>query len=402
MDVSRKNFFIGSAATIAAMGLKAADKTPAPKIQGFNESIEMKLEGEWQPYSDKKVRVGIAGNGVCGFGAQFMFEMHPNVEVVACTDLFPDRCKRLQERVRAKRTYPSCEEMIDKEKEMDAVFIATDAPSHIDLALRALDRGFHVASAVPALFGDGQLDRVPKLVEAVKKSGLVYAMFETTAFRPQCFAMRNIYEAGGFGELIYTEGEYFHYFGEKGIGSYKGWRDALPPQWYPTHSNGFYTCTTHKGFTEVTCLGKPSILSPYKGAKNRYGNPFGSEFAIFRTAEGGTARMLVAWDLPNVGGEIGRCYGQKGQFSRDRYAGDNSLVKNVKMYRTFLPPGVKNNGHHGGSHPYLTDDFVRAILTKGKPCVDVKTALDTTVGGIYAHMSAMKGGETLKIPAFVS
>ena len=70
------------------------------------------------------------------------------------------------------------------------------------------------------------------------------------------------------------------------------------------------------------------------------------------------------------------------------------------MYRTFLPPGVKNNGHHGGSHPYLTDDFVRAILTKGKPCVDVKTALDTTVGGIYAHMSAMKGGETLKIPDF--
>jgi hypothetical protein len=30
--------------------------------------------------------------------------------------------------------------------------------------------------------------------------------------------------------------------------------------------------------------------------------------------------------------------------------------------------------------------------------VDIKTALDTTIAGVYAHMSAMKGGETLKIP----
>ena len=39
------------------------------------------------------------------------------------------------------------------------------------------------------------------------------------------------------------------------------------------------------------------------------------------------------------------------------------------------------------------------ILVPGhKVCVDLKTALDKTVVGIYAHMSAMKGGETLKIP----
>ena len=60
-----------------------------------------------------------------------------------------------------------------------------------------------------------------------------------------------------------------------------------------------------------------------------------------------------------------------------------------------------NNGHHGGSHPYLTDDFLRAILVPGhKVCVDVATALNTTVSGVYAHLSALKGGETLKIPTF--
>ena len=88
-------------------------------------------------------------------------------------------------------------------------------------------------------------------------------------------------------------------------------------------------------------------------------------------------------------------------FRNDRFAGNFSIVKNLRLVRAGLPPGMKNNGHHGGSHPYLTDDFLRAILVPGyKVCVDVATALNTTVSGVYAHLSAMKGGETLKIPVF--
>jgi hypothetical protein len=58
-------------------------------------------------------------------------------------------------------------------------------------------------------------------------------------------------------------------------------------------------------------------------------------------------------------------------------------------------------GGHGGSHGYLGDDFITAVLLKRQPRVNVATALNTTVAGIYAHLSAMKGGETLKIPQFV-
>ena len=406
MQLTRKDFFIGSLAATAALGAKAASApTPVNKIQGFDEPLtETKLGGPWQPFSDRKVRVGIAGYGVCSFGAMFFFQDHPNVEVVAATDLDPERCARLAQVVGAKRTYPSAEEMIDKEgKNMDAVFIATDAASHADLVLRALDRGYHVCSAVPALLGERQLDRAPKMIEAVKKSGgLVYALFETTAFRPQAIAMRRIYEAGGFGRLAYTEGEYFHHSVGKGsIGSYKGWRIGLPPQYYPTHSNGFYTCVTHGHFTEVTCVGTPDENPIYKERKNPYGNPFSSEVAFFKTSDGGSARMTVAWGLPGYSGELGRCFGTLGCFRDDRFAGNYSIVKNLKLVRAGLPPGMKNNGHHGGSHPYLTDDFLRAILVPGhKICVDVATALNTTVSGVYAHISAMKGGETLKIPVF--
>ena len=400
MTLSRKNFFIGTLAATAA-GFAAEAPKPVGKIQGFDESGEAKTDGPWQPFSDRKVRVGIAGYGVCTFGATFFFQDHPNVEVVAAADLFKERAEMLQKVTKAKRMYLSAEEMIDKEKgNMDAVFIATDAPSHIDLVLRALDRGYHAASAVPTLWGAEQLDRAPKLIEAVKKTGLVYALFETTAFRPQCIAMRRIYEAGGFGTLAYTEGEYFHLKDPKHpIGSYKGWRDASPPQYYATHSNGFYTCMTHKAFTEVTCVGVRCDLPEYRS--NRYNNPFGSEVAFYKTEEGGSARMTRAANLPGYHGELGRCFGTKGCFRNDRYSGDNNLIKGLKLIRTGLPPGMVNNGHHGGSHPYLTDDFLRAILVPGHTvCVDAATALNTTVSGVYAHLSAMKGGETLKIPVY--
>lgn len=87
--------------------------------------------------------------------------------------------------------------------------------------------------------------------------------------------------------MIYTEGEYFHYFARP-LGSYKQWRDGLPPQWYPTHSNGYYCCVTGGSFTEVSCMGMPSIIEQYQAKNNRYGNPFGTEVAYF-------AQVKAAW-----------------------------------------------------------------------------------------------------------
>lgn len=396
--LSRRTFFqTTAAAALTARTLAQAQQTQAPKIAGFDETNAGKVKAAaWTPFSDRKVKVGIAGYGVCKFGASFGFQNHPNVEVVAATDLNPDACAELAKVTGAKKTYASCEEMYAKDREIEAVFIATDAPSHAKLCIEGMKRGLHMASAVPAVFGEEQLALADELLATVKKTGLVYALFETTAFRPQCYAMREIYKAGGFGKMIYTEGEYYHYM-DKHIGSYNGWRVGLPPQYYPTHSNGFYTCVTGGSFTSVSCLAIPSLLPDNQPGKNRYNNPFASEIALFRTSEGGMARMAVSWDMPGAGGEKGRVYGQKGSFEA-RYSGQADISK-VAQEKPPLPPGVPAGGH-GGSHGYLSDDFIRAILLKQKPVCDVACALNTTVSGIYAHMSAMKDGETLKIPQY--
>ena len=131
--------------------------------------------------------MGIVGYGVCQFGAAFGFQDHPNVSVVAVSDLFPDRCTALARACRCEKTYPSLEELV-KDDSIEAVFVATDAPSHARHCIDVLKHGKHVACAVPAVFGS--VEQAHELYEAVKSSGRKYMMFETSAYHDDCHAMR--------------------------------------------------------------------------------------------------------------------------------------------------------------------------------------------------------------------
>lgn len=402
--ITRREFgrIVGVAGAVLGMSRVYAEGTrEAPTdaggkvIPGFDKTKDEAMAAKaWQPFSDRKIQVGIAGYGLCKFGAAFSYQNHPNVEVVAATDLDPGRCAELAKAVGAKKTYPSCEEMI-KDKSIEAIYIATDAPSHARLAIMALEHGKHVCSAVPAVFGFEAVDEAEKLFNAVKKSGLKYMMNETSTFHEDLYKKRMQYQAGALGKIIYSEGEYWH-DGVGTLGSYNpkngkideyGWRRALPPMWYPTHAMAYYISTTGRRFTEVSCLGTTSYYPVFQGAVNQYQNSFGTEIAMLKTSEGGISRMGVSWDMKNAEGEQGRVYGEKPH--------DNT----VEGSRPPLPPGVDAGGH-GGSHGRLTNDFIESILLDRKPIVDIGDALNMTLAGTIAHKSALKGGEWIKIPQY--
>ena len=376
-----------------ALGLEQSGAAQEKVIPGFEKKAESadKSKG-WQPVSDRKIRVGIVGYGVCKFGAEFGFQNHPNVEIVAVSDLIPERCSELAKVCRCQKTYPSLEELV-KDDNIEAVFVATDAPSHARHCIDVLNHGKHVACAVPAVFGS--LEDAEKLFEAVKKTGLAYMMFETSCFHEDLYAMRQLYNSGELGKIVYAEGEYYHYM-EEPIASYKDWRVGLPPQWYPTHSNAYGIGVTCGSYLEVSCMGLPSKVAHLQSSNNRYKNDFGTEIALFRTHEGGMARMAVSWDTPGFGGEMGRIRSQKGTYY-EKFEGLEKARAN--LLRPPLPPSVSTGGH-GGSHGYLMNEFVTAVLQKRKPLVDISLALSLTVAGIVAHQSALKGGELLKIPQF--
>jgi len=384
---SRRSFLKSAGSGAAILGLGAAAKAAdQPKIQGFKEEVNQRTAKEWEPVSDRKIRMGIVGYGVCKFGAQFSLQHHPNVEVVAVSDLFPDRCQALAKACKCQKTYASLEEMV-KDDSIEAIFCATDAPSHAHHCIEVLKHGKHVASAVPAVWE--HLEEAGRLLETVKQSGLNYMLFETSCYHSDLYAMRRIYEAGGFGKLVYSEGEYFHYACAV-IPSFRDWRIGLPPQWYPTHSNAYYVGVSGGSFTEVSCMGMPSIRDELQPQNNRYKNPFGTEIAMFRTSEGGMSRMGVSWDTPGYGGEVGRVRGQQGSMIGMNYQGLDKKLPDLA--KPALPPGVRSG--------YLGHEFVMSILESRQPRVDIVWALNMTVSGMVAHQSALRDGELMKIPQY--
>ncbi|UCG56561.1 MAG: Gfo/Idh/MocA family oxidoreductase [Phycisphaerales bacterium] len=357
------------------------------------DARERRAQRKWEPVSDRKVRVGIVGYGVCRFGAAFGFQDHPNVEIVAVSDLIPERRRGLMEACRCDKSYESLEVLV-KDRTIEAVFVATDAPSHARHCIEVLEHDKHVMTAVPAVLGS--IEQAAQLVETVEKTGLKYMMAETSCYRADCYGMRQIYRCGGFGRLIYSEGEYFH-FGTTPIASFKGWRVGMPPLWYPTHSTAYYVGVTGKRFTSVSCVGFNAGFEAYKSGANKYDNPFSDEVALLQTSEGGSSRMLMCKGVHGVIVERGRVFGERGWMEGTQYQGAAKELPDIR--RPPLPPGMPAGGH-GGSHGPLANEFITSILEDREPMVNVYEALAMTVPGVVAHESALKDGETLKIPQF--
>ena len=85
------------------------------------------------------------------------------------SDLFPDRCAGLAQDCRCEKSYSSLEEMVQDDS-IEAIFLATDAPSHARHAMLCLNHGKHVASAVPAVWGS--VEEAEQLYETVRNTGL--------------------------------------------------------------------------------------------------------------------------------------------------------------------------------------------------------------------------------------
>jgi predicted dehydrogenase len=397
----RRSFLTGAALAAASGPSILSFAQESKDIRGFDQTeTDYDKSDVWKPYSDRKVRVGIVGHGICQFGVKFGFQDHPNVEIVAVSDLFPDRCAEMARMAKCDKTYSSLEEMV-KDDSIEAIFCATDAPAHAKHAILCMEHGKHVATAVPAFYGD--IEDAERLLECCKKNrGLVYTMFETSCFHDDLFTMEKLYAAGVFGRIIYSEGEYCHphSLGAPSLGSHNDWRKTGHRMWYPTHATAYYVGVTHKSLLDVSCQG-----TPYYDETNAIGNKFQSEVGLFRTSEGGISRMIICGSQGEYL-EAGRVRGEYAGFNIS-FTGDKvgkkrykDIIKSgLKIKKYALPPGVPPGGH-GGSHGYLSDDFINAILRNRKPTVDVIDALNMTVPGYYAHLSSMKDGELMKIPQY--
>lgn len=356
--------------------------------------------------SDRKIKIGIVGGG---FGASFYWHEHPNCIVHAVSDLRTDRRQHLMEVYACNKSYESLERLI-LDDEIEAVAVFTGAPDHVRHCKLVMDAGKHVISAVPAAM---TLEECEQLLEAKLRNDRRYMMAETSYYRNYTIAARDLFKQEAFGELFYSEVEYYH---PRDAGSIaravrqgqRTWRYGLPPMLYPTHSTGFLVGVTKERFTDVSCLGWGHPQSPYiKERDNAYDNPFDVQAGIFKTNRNHISRVNVFWQGV-AHGERAQWFGTDLAFYSPGSSGQPFIIKgeNTPDWETIpnfwerLPEPLRHDSGHGGSHTFITNEFIAALIEDREPAVDIYEALAMTAPGIVANESSLKGGEQLKVPQF--
>lgn len=401
---SRRRFLTTSGAALAGLTL-------APRFSAA-QPITAK--------ADRKIRIGIVGGN---FGASFQWHEHPNCIVEAVSDLIPERCQKLMNVYKCDKSYPSLEELI-LDKNIEAVAIFTGAPDHVRHSVMTLKQGKHVCCAVPASMN---IKESKELVDTVEKTGLVYMMAETSYYRQGAISARKWWEEGKFGSIYYCESEYHHpgpgalWFDADGK---ETWRHGLPPLLYPTHCTAFLVSITGERLVEVTSLGWGDEDPGLK--KNQYNNnPWWNASAFYKTDKGNAFRMARFRQGAVRGCERAQWYGDRMSFFMEHPNGLGPVIvrsgeqteldhggfvrqlspfeeyEQVQWWQTdMLPEPLRHNSGHGGSHTFLTHEFIDALVHERQPAINVYEALAYTVPGIVAHESSLKGGRQMKIPQF--
>ena len=381
------------------------------------------------------------------FGGQFahLFNLHPGVNEVFAVDELADRAAGAVEQYDLAGSMGTFDELLASD--VDAVAIFTQRWTHGPLVERALRVGKHVYSAVPMAVTE---DEIAKIIDAVRETGNVYMMGETSYYNPATVYAREQHAAGRFGRVFYAEGDYVH---DMDLGFYDAyqysggerWKEtaSYPPMLYPTHAIGGVLGALPAHAVSVSCVGVKDDRGDgvFDRDISMFGNDFSNATALFELNDGGAMRtneMRRVGYPSHIRESRFRFFGTEASFeqlakvtvwqdktnvhdiseqmeSRPSVPLDDPSLANVapELRDAFvsglapvhdsdrLPEEFRGapNGHEG-SHQFLVDDFVTAVNTGSLPPVNAWTAARFTLPGIVAHESARRNGERLPIRDF--
>lgn len=389
------------------------------------------------------ISLGIVGAGQ--FAGQFatLFNVHPEVGEVLVTDLLPERAARLVEREKLAGTVESFDALL--ETDVDAVALFTQRWTHGPLVVKALRAGKHVYSAVPMAISEAE---IVEIIAAVEETGLTYMMGETSYYNPATVFARKKVAQGAFGRVFYAEGDYVH---DMDLGFYaayqysggENWKStaSYPPMNYATHSVGGVLGAIPGHAVSVSCIGIRDERGDgvFDKDVSLWGNDFSNASALFELDNGGAMRIN---EMRRVGypSQIResrfRYFGTEASFEQLATVGfwqDKHQVHDVTAELTTVPsmslddpslahvaPELRESfvsgyapvhetgrlpevyrgmpSGHEGSHHFLVDDFVRAVVDGELPPVNAWVAARFTLPGLVAHQSALRHGERLPIP----
>lgn len=410
------------------------------------------------------MKLVVVGTGLWGRRLIPLFKLHPAVTHIALCDLDEAKLRATSREFDIPDTYPSLD-AVCADSSVDAVVLVTQHWLHAPQAVAVLKAGKHVYSSAPAGMS---VDEIETLVRTVEETGRIYVMGETSYYYSWVFYCKARFDAGDFGRIVYSEADYFHdlehglrdVFKERGG---ENWQElaVIPPMYYLTHCTSQVIGVTRSHMTHVSCNGFEDTEDDgvFLPDRNRWGNSFSNQTALFRMSDGSSCRANVYWRVGHPSMTKLSLYGTQASFEYDcttaawsnragvtditsklmpevlrpawlapglvnlarrmKHAGlipswvrshrgvasDGGAVLDVGPYQPveLLPKqyaGLQDMGGEWGTNYFMVNEFVDACSTGKLPPNNVWQAARYTVPGIIAHQSATEGGKLLPIPDF--
>ncbi len=162
------------------------------------------VQEEKRAYSGRKLKVGIIGTGWIADAHIKNCLLMEDVEMVAFADLIEGKAEAFAKKhgVEGVRFYRSHKELIDNEKELDAVLVCTYNRTHAECSIYALEHGINVLCEKPMSV---TLEEAVEMRKAEKKSGKILSIGFQPRMHPNMKNVKKIVQSGVLGDIYYIQ-----------------------------------------------------------------------------------------------------------------------------------------------------------------------------------------------------
>ncbi|GAA5221491.1 Gfo/Idh/MocA family protein [Membranihabitans marinus] len=371
--------------------------------------------------SQKKLNIAIVG---LGFGAEFIpiYQDYPGVHLYAICQRTPSTLNEIGDRYNIEQRYTSYEELL-ADPQVDAVHINTPIPNHGQQSIQALRAGKHVACTVPMATTIAECEEI---VHLVAETGLTYMMMETVVYAREFLYMKQEYESGKLGKLQFLKASH-----QQDMDGWPNYWPGLPPMYYATHCVGPVLGLGQHQAEYVSCFGSGTIREELH---HHYQSPFAVETTHIKFKDSDLSAHIYRslFDVARQYRESFEVYGDKRSVEWPLIEHNPLVLHTAKRpepeipeevvcpdFAHYLPSEIQKytragvyddddhqhlsfvqGGGHGGSHPHLVHEFVKALQGLGPGYPNAVASANITCVGLLAHESALEGGVIKFLPGF--
>lgn len=335
---------------------------------------------------NKKIKVAIVGAGVWGTTHAFLYDEHPNVELVAICDLNKNKAKELAEKFKVENVFSDHNKMLESIA-IDSVSIVTPDFSHADIAIDCANHGKDMLIEKPLAT---TREDVINIYKAVKENNVRVMVDLHNRWNPPFAVAKESLDNGDLGKPISA---YFRLNDIKSVATdMLPWAEKSSILWFL----GSHTVDTLHWFfndkiEEVYSVSKSGVL------KNLGIDTEDLYQTIVKFKNGGIATLENGWitpnSYPNVNDIKFNITGSEGVINLDLT--NNNTIERFSKDKNDNPDFLVNHFVHGKAKGFAYES-IRHYIDKLVAEEEFLVSLEDAMNVSFVILAIMKSAKTNK------